>query len=172
MLQRIKKRSIRKLTERNLSVRDTSDRNGPADSIGILVDETLYGDPDEYYQLGSDLGVQRKDMRIFIFSSDKHNLPTMRQNLLYVKEFNWKGEIKNHDALEFLDREFGLLLGLYKGPHLFMDLLVSKSKAKFKVGLTGSDPRLYDLLIDLPTWNPKAFQKELTKYLKTLNKIS
>lgn len=171
MLQGIKKRSIRKLTERYLSDRDTSGRNGPVDSLGILVDETIYNDPDEFYELGRRMGIQRKDMRIFVFSSDKHNLPTLRHDQLNVKEFSWKGEIKNQDALEFLDRPFGLLLGLYPGPHLFLDMLVSRSKARFKVGLKGSDERLFDLVIGLQTWNPEAFQTELTKYLKTLNKI-
>ncbi|PQB04019.1 hypothetical protein BST85_03210 [Aureitalea marina] len=154
-----------------MSDRDTSGRNGPVNSLGILVDESIYGDPDEFYELGRRLGIQRKDMRVFVFSSDKHNLPTLRHNQLNMKEFSWSGEIRNQDAVEFLDKPFGLLLGLYKGPHLFLDMLVSRSRARFKVGLSGSDERLFDLLIGLPSWNPLAFQDELTKYLKTLNKI-
>ena len=171
MLKQIKKRSIKKLTERYLSDRDTSGRNDRVNSLGILVDESLYGDPDEFYELGKQLGVQRKDIRMFVFSSDKHNLPTLRHDLLNVKEFSWKGEIKNQDALEFLDRPFSLLIGLYEGPHLFMDMLVSRSRSRFKVGLKGSDERLFDLAIGLQSWNPEAFRTELTKYLKTLNKI-
>ena len=62
-------------------------------------------------------------------------------------------------------------MGYYRGSHEFLDLMVSESKAKFKVGTAGADERLYDLLIELDIDNTEAIKTELKKYLTVLNKL-
>jgi len=64
------------------------------------------------------------------------------------------------------------LVGYYKGQNCFLDLMISKSKANFKVGFKGVDDRLYDLIIDVNPLQVNKFGEELIKYLKVLNKIN
>jgi hypothetical protein len=95
----------------------------------------------------------------------------MRQNQINSKEFSWGGVIGNQNAKEFLERSFDLLVGFYTGPHEFLDLMVSESNAKFKVGAKSADIRLFDLLIEIDIAKNEAFKSELKKYLMVLNKL-
>ncbi len=49
--------------------------------------------------------------------------------------------------------------------------MVAKSNAKFKVGFTGVDDRLFDLIINIDLQNTDEVKSELVKYFKVLNKI-
>jgi hypothetical protein len=65
-----------------------------------------------------------------------------------------------------------VLVGYYKGSHEFLNLMMSTSKAKFKVGFSGVDDRLSDLLINVDLMKVEDFKNEFIKYLRVLNKIS
>lgn len=171
MFEKIKRRSLRKLTEKNLSQRDTSQLNAPLKTLGFIVDEVVFQDFEKLYEFWKELDIQRNDVHVFSFIELKGKAPTLRQNQINYKDFSVKGEITNKNAIEFLDREFDVLVGYYEGEHEFLDLLISRSKAKFKVGMADADVRLYDLLIDIRISNPDEFRSELKKYLQILNKI-
>ncbi|MDC8004974.1 hypothetical protein POV27_13005 [Aureisphaera galaxeae] len=163
---------MRKLTEKQLVDRDVSKVNAPAKTLGFLVDEMLLSDFEKLYHFSADLGMQPKDVRVFSFIETKRKIPSLRQNQVQCKDFNWKGEMHNQNAQEFLDTEFGVLVGYYKGTNEFMDMMISRSKAKFKVGFAGGDERLYDLMIGVAPEQIDLFKSELKKYLTILNKIA
>ncbi|MEL6812224.1 MAG: hypothetical protein AAFP76_12915 [Bacteroidota bacterium] len=171
MFEKLKRRSLRKLTEKNLDERDLSKVNAPAKTLGFLVDEMLFQDFDTLYDFHKPLGLQPKDIKVFSFIEVKKKLPSLLQNQVQCKDFNWKGEMHNQNASEFLNREFDVLVGYYEGKHEFLDAMVSQSRAKFKVGFAGSDDRLFDLLISVKPQNTEAFKAELKKYLQILKKI-
>ncbi|NND64089.1 MAG: hypothetical protein HKN48_12935 [Flavobacteriaceae bacterium] len=171
MFEKLKRRSLQKHVERNLKGRDTSQINARLHTLGFLVDEMKYPDLEQFDDFWSILNLQPKDVKVFSFLETKKKLPSLRQNQVHNKDFNWKGEMHNQNAQEFLDREFDVLVGFYDGKHEFLDLMVSRSKAKFKVGFQNSDARLYDLLIAVKPSEFDIFGKELKKYLTILNKI-
>ena len=76
-----------------------------------------------------------------------------------------------HQAQEFLDFPFDVLIGFYKGNHEFLNAMVAQSIAKFKIGFKGADERLFDLLLTVDLQKPDAFKSEVKKYLKILKKI-
>jgi len=84
------------------------------------------------------------------------------------KDFGIFGEIKKQSIKDVVNNEFDLLLNLTK-ENLLMDILTVTSKAKFKVGFSNADNRLYDLMIDAN--DISVFSAELKKYLKILNKL-
>lgn len=172
MFKKLKQKSLQKQTERNIRQRDASQVNEPLTRLGLLVDESEFQDFEELYDFSMLLGIQRKDVKVFSFLPTKQKLPSLRQNQIYHKDFTWKGEIHNQNAREFLEMPFDVLIGYYKGSHEFLDLMVSASKAKFKVGVARADPRLYDLIIEIEPEDISAFKTELKKYLKILKKIS
>ena len=170
MFENLKKKALKKHTERNILNRDTSEINSKLKTLGFLVDEMIFQDFDRLFEFSKIFELQPKDVKVFSFLEVKKKLPTLQQNQINNKDFNWKGEILNQNAIEFLDRDFDVLVGLYNGKHRFLDLLVSESKAKFKVGFKGADDRLFDLLIEVPTSDLPTFTTELKKYLTLLNK--
>lgn len=171
MFEKLKRRSLRKRIEQNLTKRDTSGINSEMRTLGFLLDEALLQELEIFDTFALDLHLQPKDVKVFTFQEVKKKMPSLLHNQVSNKDFSWKGEINNRNAIEFLDTEFDVLVGYYRGRHEFIDLMVSRSNAKFKVGFKGSDERLFDLLFALDPMNVEAFKKELKKYLTVLNKM-
>jgi hypothetical protein len=172
MLKRIQKIFFKKIVDNNLKNRDLSNINDQLHFIGFLVDEEIKIDFEKFYEISKELGLHEKDVKIFSFSEVKTKTPTLHQNKINNKHFTWKGEIHNQNANEFLETPFDVLVGYYRSKNDYLDVMVSKSKAKFKMGFKEIDNRLFDLLIDVDPLNINAIKKELVKYFRTLNKIN
>ncbi|QAA80654.1 hypothetical protein EI546_02440 [Aequorivita sp. H23M31] len=171
MLKTYKLRSLKRQTDKSLAERDVSQRNAPLTYLGFLVDEALYEDFEMLADFGVELGLQRKNIKIFTFIETRKKIPSVRQNQITNKEFGWNGEIKNESAIEFLNNSFDVLIGYYTGKHDFLDTLVAQSKAKFKIGCNSANEQFFDLLLNVDLNKPKDFREEVTKYLKILKKI-
>lgn len=171
MLNKLKKPVFKKVVDKCLSVRNLSDRNNTLKYLGFLVDESLFNDFEKLVDFGIELGVHEKDIKIFTFVETKRKIPSLRQNQVTNKDFGWNGEIKNLNAKEFLDYPLDVLLGFYQGEDEYMDILVAKSNAKFKIGFNDCDQRLYDLVLGVNLQNLKQVKSEVIKYLRILNKI-
>lgn len=171
MFEKLKRKSLKRHTERNLKQRDLSQLNSKLRTLGFLVDEAVVPDFERLYDWYKSFGLVPKNVQVFTYIEVKKKLPSLRQNQIDNKAFNWKGEINNLNAVEFLETSFDMLVALYQGKHELLDLLVSRSKAKFKVGSKSSDQRLFDLLIHVPAHDLGAFEEELKKYVTILNKI-
>lgn len=172
MFRKIQQRFIQKRIHDNLNKRDTSRINETMKTLGFLIDEDHFNDFEKLYEVAKEIGLQRKDVKIFTCIRVKKKLPSLRQDQINNKHFTWKGEIDNLNAKEFLDFPFDVLVGYYNGNHEFLNLMVSASNAKFKVGFTGVDDRLSDLLIQVDLMKVEEFKKEFIKYMRVLNKIS
>jgi hypothetical protein len=171
MFRKLRQYSIKKIVNKNLNDRDLSKINGPLVTLGFLVDETISQDFEVLYDYSNLLGIQRNDIEIFSFRGFKKNAPLSHQDQISDKDFAWNGAIKSVWAKEFLSKPFDVLIGYYKGSHEFLDMMVSESKAKFKIGSITADARLFDLLIAVELDNVEAFKDETKKYLTVLNKL-
>ena len=87
------------------------------------------------------------------------------------KDFGWKGKINNIDLQSFLDEDYDVLISYYKTNNVLLNLITATSKANLKVGLTRTDERLYDLIIDVSSEKFDTFKIEFKKYLNILNKL-
>ncbi|HZJ21565.1 MAG TPA: hypothetical protein VFD35_14605, partial [Pricia sp.] len=83
----------------------------------------------------------------------------------------WNGNIENSYALEFLSREYDLLVNYYTAENLLIQLMSIKTRARFRVGFKGVDRVYNDLIMDAPLKDFTTFRKELKKYLGVLNEI-
>ncbi len=151
--------------------RDISQRNTPLKYLGFLVDEAFFDDFEMLYEFGNELGLQRKDVKMFTFVETRRKIPSLRQNQITNKEFTFRGEINSKNAQEFLDFPFDVLIGFYNGKHEFLNAMVAQSKAKFKIGFNGADERLFDLLLTVNFQKLEFFKSEVKKYLKIFKKI-
>ncbi len=171
MLKIFQKKQIRKKIELYLKNRDISNLNASVVTMGYLVDEDLFQDFEKLKEISKEMGLKDKDVKIFTFMNVKKKIPSLRQNQVNNREFSWKGIIQNQNANEFLDLPFDMLVGFYKGENDYLDLMMTKSKAKFKVGFKDSDSRISDLIINVDPLKINDFKHELIKYLRVLNKI-
>jgi len=172
IFKKLKRKSLKKGLDAHLKKRDTSDVNSKVKTIGFLVDEAYDQDFEKFYDSFKDLNLQPKDVKVFSFVESKKKLPSLRQNQVQNKDFDWKGVLHNQNAQEFLDKEFDVLVGYYPTSHEILDILVASSKAKFKVGFQGADERLFDLLLRVPFHDFNLFKSELKKYLQVFGKLS
>lgn len=171
MIKRIKRQSYRKQIRKILEDRDVSKRNSKLSTLGFLVDEGYYGNLEFLRELGVDLGLNSKDIKIFTFLNTSRKISSLRVDQITNKEFSWSGEIKNSNAQEFLNNQFDVLIGIYKNPNDLMDLMVARSQANFKIGFEDVKNEVYDLILKIDPREDQEFKSELKKYLKILNKI-
>ena len=171
MLKTVKHNSLKKHTIKNLSERDVSQRNSSLKYLGFLIDETFFEDFEMLYDFGKELGLQRKDIKLFTFVETRRKIPSLRQNQITNKEFTWRGEIHSQNAMDFLDFPLDVLIGFYRNQHEFLSAMAAQSKAKFKIGFNGADERVYDLLLGFDPQSKDEFKKEVKKYLKIFKKI-
>lgn len=172
MFEKIKRRTLRKRIDQNITKRDISRINTEMITLGFLVDEALIPALEVFDSFSLEYGLQPKDVKVFSFQEVKRKTPSLRQNQINNKDFSWKGEIHNQNAVEFLDRKFDVLVGYYSGKHEFLDLMISRSNSAFKVGFPGGDERLFDLIIAVAPASVDSFKAELKKYLTVLGKMS
>ncbi len=171
MFKFFQKNQIQKKIDALLKSRDTSHLNDSVITMGFLVDEDVFQDFEKLLKVSKEIGLKDKDVKIFTFMKVKKKLPSLRQNQINNKEFSWKGIIQNQNANEFLNQPFDVLIAYYNDENDYLDLMLAKSKAKFKVGFEGIDSRMLDLIIDVNLLNINDFKRELTKYLMVLGKI-
>jgi len=171
VFKRIKKIFFKKHITKNLKNRTMFDVNDSLTTIGFLVNEEDNIDFEIFFDISSTLGVHQKDIKIFSFIDIKTKTPTLIQNRIYSNHFNWRGEINNKNALDFLNTKLDVLVSYYSTKNNYLNLMTSKSKAKFKVGFNGVDDRLFDLIINIDPQKNLDVKSELLKYFKVLNKI-
>ena len=171
IFKKLKQKSLKKGLNAHLKQRDTSGSNVKMKTIGFLVDETYDQEFEKFYDIFKELSLQPKDVKVFSYVESKKKLPSLRQNQVQNNDFDWKGNLHNQNAQEFLDKQFDVLVGYYPKQHEILDVLVAASKAKFKVGFHGPDERLFDLLLNVPFQDFKLFKSELKKYLQVFGKL-
>lgn len=168
MIKQIKRRFLRRRLNRNLARRDWSQRNNPISTIGFLVDTDCFDDFPFLENLAKKMGVK---MNVLQYSAHKSGKPSLTENRFSISDFNWKGEITNPAAVEFLRAPVDALVGIHCHSSIFFHTLISESKAGFKIGFGKSDENLYDLVFHFDPLEKELFEMELEKYLKALKKI-
>ena len=93
------------------------------------------------------------------------------RNQFSQKDISFKGALTGASAKEFVSLDTDVLIYMSNKKHLPLETIVVKSKAKFKVGFKGVDPRYFDLILGVDPDNTQAIITELTKYFKILGKI-
>jgi len=166
----LKKKWLSRDLGQALKTRDRSGLNAKCRTLGILIDEGVVADFDQLYDWYADLNMAPKDIKVFSFIKVKKKLPTLRQNQMTNADFDWQGHINNPGAIEFINTRFDVLLALYRPGTDLLDLIVAKSKSKFKVGSQELNQDLFDLLLGVAPERLTLMRSEFVKYMEVLNK--
>ncbi len=148
----------------------TKRKNGIT-SIGCIVDLDTYDGANTFYEFQDEFKLRPNAVKIIGYKSFYDNNSPYATPVFSDKDLGWKGNIENSYVLEFLSREYDLLINYYNEQNLLMQLLTVKTKARIKVGFPDIDKNLNDLILGTPIKDFKAFKKELKKYLLVLNEI-
>lgn len=140
-------------------------------SIGCIVDLDAFDNANLFYEFIEEFALRPNAVKIIGYKSFYDKNSPYATPVFSDKDLGWKGNIENSYALEFLSREYDLLVNYYNKENLLLELMTVKSRARVNVGFMEVDKVYNDLILNTPIKNFKVFKTELKKYLRVLNEI-
>ncbi|MDP5231028.1 MAG: hypothetical protein NWQ38_11605 [Cellulophaga sp.] len=140
-------------------------------SIGCIVDLDKFNDTNLFYKFIDEFKLRPNSIQVIGYKNFYDKNSPYSTPVFSDKDLGWNGKIENSYALEFMNREYDLLINYYAEGHLLLQLMTLKSKARLRVGFDSVDKNLNDLIFQVPISNFDLFKKELKKYLKILKEI-
>ena len=146
-------------------------RESGISAIGCIVDLDNFEDADLFYDFVEDYNLRPNAVKIIGYKRQYDNNSPYSTPVFSDKDLGWNGNIENSYALEFLSREYDLLVNYYHQENLLIQLMSIKTRARFRVGFKDVDRVYNDLILDAPLKDFTTFRQELKKYLGVLNEI-
>ena len=140
-------------------------------SLGCIVDLDKFDKSDVFYQFLDDFSLRPNAVKIIGYKSFYDKNSPYSTPIFSDKDLGWNGDIQNSYALEFLSREYDLLVNYYDENNLLLNLMSIKTKARMKVGFGTVGPDFNDLILETPISDFKTFKAELKKYLGVFKEI-
>jgi len=171
ILKAFKVKSNQNYINKLLKARKAAVDQRKINSFGVILNIKEFKDFEAFRMYLKSLGIKSNKMKIIAFVEDEKEMGFHWETYFNPKDFGWKGKINNVGLQEFIETEFDALISFYKEDLMELDLITAQSKANLKIGLSNSDQRLYDLIIDVKPIDFEIFKSELKKYLTVLNKL-
>nr|WP_299388782.1 hypothetical protein [Allomuricauda sp.] len=140
-------------------------------SIGCIVDVDKFSNAEVFYELIDEYELRPNAIKIIGYKREYDKNSPYAIQIFSDKDLGWKGDIENGYVLEFLGREYDMLLNYYQEDNLMMKLLSVKTQARLKVGFGTLDHKINDLILNTSLNDFDLFKSELKKYLKVLNEL-
>ncbi len=140
-------------------------------SIAVIVDMDKFNKTELFYEFIEDFKLRPNAVKIIGYKSYYDKNSPYATPVFSDKDLGWNGTIENSYALEFLSREYDLLVNYYTQENLLLQLMTIRTKARINVGFSEVDIMYNDLIMDASLQDFKIFKMELKKYLKVLNEI-
>jgi len=147
------------------------DREKGITNVGCIVDVDSFGSPEVFYELIEEFSLRPNAIKIVGYKREHDKNSPYSIQMFTDRDLGWKGQIHNGYVLEFLGRQYDLLINYYQEDNLMMKLLSVRSEARLKVGLGGQDVKMNDLILNTPLKDFKLFKSELKKYLTVLKEL-
>lgn len=151
---------------------DKVERTKGITSIACLVDLDKFENANLFYDFVDDFGLRPNAVKIIGYKSYYDKNSPYATPVFSDKDLGWNGTIENSYVLEFLSREYDMLVNYYTEENLLLQIMSVKTKARVRVGFNAIDAKYNDLILDVPIKEFKTFKQELKKYLKVLNEIN
>ncbi len=150
---------------------ETPARKKGITSIGVIVDMDKFTEPEKFFEFVEDFKLRPNAVKVIGYKvyydkNSPYSLPVFSD-----KDLGWNGDIENSYALEFLSRNYDLLVNYYTKENLMLQLMTIKSKARIRVGFSEVDKEFNDIILSCPLRDFETFKEELQKYLTVMNEI-
>ncbi|WP_394748549.1 DUF6913 domain-containing protein [Spongiimicrobium salis] len=146
-------------------------RDKGVESIACIVDLDKFEDTNAIFDLVEDFSLRPSAVKIIGYKSFYDKNSPYATPVFSDKDLGWNGDIENSYALEFLSREYDVLINYYTEENLMLQLMSIKTKARINVGFGDIDKKFNDLILNTQITDFKTFKNELKKYLLILNEI-
>ncbi|MNS49906.1 hypothetical protein D3C72_825380 [compost metagenome] len=133
-----------------------------------MIDESFFESSEALIKEITLQGIALENIKVLAYREKFKEKEAYPRPTFGKKHINWNGEITESFLNEFINSEFDLLLSYYDVENIFLMLVTSKSKAKFKIGFSAVDQNLSRLMINTELGNYKLFVSELFRYLKNI----
>ncbi|MFK7812500.1 MAG: hypothetical protein AB8B59_08400 [Maribacter sp.] len=150
---------------------DALQRKKGITSVACLVDLDAFENANLFYEFVEDYGLRPNAVKIIGYKKLYDNNSPYSTPVFSDKDLGWNGAIENSYVLEFLSREYDMLVNYYTEENLLLQLMSVKTRARVRVGFKEIDSKYNDLILDIPMKNFKVFKQELKKYLRVFNEI-
>lgn len=154
-----------------LSVRDRSNEKTGIGLVGVIADLDSFQNAESFYQLVELLDLRPNAVKIMGYRAFYDKNSPYATPVFSDKDLGWGGAVENSYALEFLSKDYDLLINYYTKDALILKLMTVKTKARIKAGFAEVDPDLNDLIFQTSIKDFKTFASELKKYLLVMNEI-
>lgn len=139
--------------------------------IGCIVDLDRVKDAAMFNQFITEFSLQPNGLKIIGYKKEQDKNSPYATPVFSENDLGWGGKIVNSYALEFLSKEYDILISYYTDDNLVLQLMTLQSKARIKVGFGEIDKNLNDLILNTPITDFNIFKNELRKYLSVLGEI-
>ncbi|MEO0527100.1 MAG: hypothetical protein AAFZ89_07730 [Bacteroidota bacterium] len=146
-------------------------RNKGITSVGCIVDLDKFNDTNRFFEFVDDFELRPEAVKIIGYKDYYDKNSPYATPVFSDKDLGWNGDIENSYALEFLSREYDLLINYYTDENLMLQLMSIKTGARIRVGFGEVDKKLNDLILNASISDFDTFKQELRKYLIVLNEI-
>lgn len=171
ILKSFKEKSNQKYINKLLIARKAAVDSRKISSVGVVLNVNEFKDFEAFRTYLKTLGIKTNKTKVIAFVEDEKDQGYHWETYFNPKDFGWKGKINNVELQSFIDTEFDALISFYKEDTVELNSITAQSNANFKIGLSNTDQRLYDLIIDVKPSDFLLFKDELKKYLTVLNKL-
>lgn len=145
--------------------------DGPAKSLGIIVDAKNEYALEKLRSIKDHLKIPTKDLIIFYYSANKIKPAGLEAKIFNLQDFDFKGDIIDKDLNDLSLQGVDLLITFAAENNTVAHLLTAHFKAGIKVGRFQQNAALYDLVLQTEE-DADLFEEELLKYLKNIKKGS
>lgn len=165
------KSGVKYLRQQLEHARDLPDRKAGLNAVGVIVDLDRFDRSEAFYELIDAFSLRPNAVKIMGYKRYYDKNSPYSTPVFSDKDLGWNGDIENSYALEFLSREYDLLINYFKEDNLLMELMSIKTKARMRVGFSELDSAYNDLIFDCELSDFRLFKQELKKYLVVLNEL-
>lgn len=171
MFKKLQRKRISKQIEREINTRDRSNLNNKVKTVGVLYNGDEIKEVSFFNALVSGLKISEEKVSFLGFVTFDKKETSLPKHLFTKKDFSWSGDLKGDAVKQFVAKNIDVLIVYNDSENQYLDLVVAKSKAVFKIGCVDGDERLYDLILAEKISNTKSFNTEIVKYLRILGKL-
>lgn len=170
-LKFIKNLMLKKIIRKSLTDYKPIPSDDIVKTVGILIDESYFGDKEALIGLLAANGILREDIKTLSFKERVNKKEIVTSPYFQRRDISPEGEFVKPEAATFINTPFDLLISYYDMEKPALVLATIKSKSNFKVGFATVDKRLNHFIIGTVAEKHEEFTAELFKYLKLLNKL-
>lgn len=171
ILKAFKAKSNQKFVEKLLFTRKAQFCTQKITTVGVLFNKSEFVEKQTVIEFLGGLGIKKNNIQFFTFSEDKEDKKNPQDHIFTSKGFGWRGKLSNEALVDFTNTQFDALICYYLSDQDELKQIAAMSKAKFKIGVSNADQRIYDIIISVALQEFSIFKTELKKYLSILKKI-